>query len=158
MYRSADIYSVESGGWPGDWEGRTILALTLLHQITGKEPAYLAEILEELPHHLNEKGYLRQIYAHGELTNSSYPVTAGCCVDCAPHMNPMSVKNRMRCLPKSKRLSGICSCLLSESTKPIRFARKTVWKTEKHPGTSAKESATGTFPPIQAVRISPSMD
>ncbi len=67
MYRSADIYSVESGGWPGDWEGRTILALTLLHQITGKEPAYLAEILEELPRHLNEKGYLRQIYAHGEL-------------------------------------------------------------------------------------------
>ena len=67
MYRSADIYSVESGGWPGDWEGRTILALTLLHQITGKEPAYLAEILEELPHHLNEKGYLRQIYVHGEL-------------------------------------------------------------------------------------------
>lgn len=67
MYRTADIYSVESGGWPGDWEGRTILALTLLHQITGKEPAYLAEILEELPRHLNEKGYLRQVYENGEL-------------------------------------------------------------------------------------------
>lgn len=67
MYRTEDIYSVESGGWPGDWEGRTILALTLLHQITGKEPAYLAEILEELPRHLNEKGYLRQIYEKGEL-------------------------------------------------------------------------------------------
>ena len=67
MYRTEDIYSVESGGWPGDWEGRTVLALTLLHQITGKEPAYLAEILEELPRHLNAKGYLRQIYENGEL-------------------------------------------------------------------------------------------
>lgn len=67
MYRTANIYSVEGGGWPGDWEGRTILALTLLSQITKKEPAYLTGILEELPRHLNKKGYLRQIYTNGEV-------------------------------------------------------------------------------------------
>ncbi len=39
MYRTEDIFTAESGGWPGDWEGRTILALTMLARTTGKEPA-----------------------------------------------------------------------------------------------------------------------
>jgi len=67
MYRPEMIFSVETAGWPGDWEGRTILALTLLAQTTGKEPAYLDEIVEQLEHHCNEKGYMRQILENGDV-------------------------------------------------------------------------------------------
>lgn len=44
--------------WPGDYEGRTILALARLWQVTGREPLYLNQILKELPQHFNSEGYL----------------------------------------------------------------------------------------------------
>lgn len=67
MYRPETIFTVETAGWPGDWEGRTILALTMLAQTTGKEPAYLDEIVERLGEHCNEKGYMRQILPEGDV-------------------------------------------------------------------------------------------
>lgn len=67
MYQPENIFTVESGGWPGDWEGRTILALTMLTQITGRKPAYLDEIVEKLEEHVNEKGYLRQVLPDGDI-------------------------------------------------------------------------------------------
>ena len=67
MYRPDTIFTVETAGWPGDWEGRTILALTMLAQSTGKEPAYLDEIVEQLDAHCNEKGYMRQILPDGDV-------------------------------------------------------------------------------------------
>lgn len=67
MYRPDTIFTVETAGWPGDWEGRTILALTMLAQSTGKEPAYLDEIVEQLDAHCNEKGYMRQILQDGDV-------------------------------------------------------------------------------------------
>lgn len=67
MYQPAHIFTVESGGWPGDWEGRTILALTMLTQITGREPAYLDEIVAKLEDNVNEKGYLRQMLPDGDV-------------------------------------------------------------------------------------------
>ena len=62
VYRPDQIFSVEPGGWPGDWEGRTILALTALSSVTRREPSYLDEIVSSLPAHLNEKGYIGPIY------------------------------------------------------------------------------------------------
>lgn len=67
MYRPEMIFTVETAGWPGDWEGRTILALTMLAQTTGKEPAYLDAIVEQLENHCNEKGYMRQILENGDV-------------------------------------------------------------------------------------------
>ena len=67
MYRPDTIFTVETAGWPGDWEGRTILALTMLAQSTGKEPAYLDEIVERLGDYCNEKGYMRQILSDGDV-------------------------------------------------------------------------------------------
>ena len=67
MYRPDTIFTIESGGWPGDWEGRTILALTMLAQTTGKEPAYLDEIVERIGENCNEKGYMRQILPDGDV-------------------------------------------------------------------------------------------
>lgn len=52
----------ESGNWPGDTEGRTILALVLDAQALHKEPVYLKQIIDMIPTHLNEKGYMGPIY------------------------------------------------------------------------------------------------
>jgi hypothetical protein len=48
--------------WPGDFEGRTILALTLLARITGRRPKYLAEILRRFPICMNERGYFGTVH------------------------------------------------------------------------------------------------
>ena len=44
------ITETQSGGWPGDTEGRTILALTLLAQATHRTPKYLSEITRRWSH------------------------------------------------------------------------------------------------------------
>ena len=62
IYRPDVIYSIEQAGWPGDWEGRTILALSCQAQITKREPSYLDEIVSQLKSHLNPRGYLGPIY------------------------------------------------------------------------------------------------
>jgi hypothetical protein len=52
----------QSGGWPGDTEGRTILALTLDAQALHTTSDNLKEILHRLPSHLNERGYMGPVY------------------------------------------------------------------------------------------------
>lgn len=52
----------ESGGWPGDTEGRTILGLVMDAQASHREPLYLQDILKRLPTHLNSQGYMGAIY------------------------------------------------------------------------------------------------
>ena len=60
----SDIYQpplvFESGSvkvWPGDWEGRTVLGLTLLSRSTHREARYLDEILRLYPAKMNGQGY-----------------------------------------------------------------------------------------------------
>lgn len=59
-YRPEYIFkqTAEGYSWPGDWEGRTLLALVLLKRVTGTEPAYLEELLQGLYILLQPKGYL----------------------------------------------------------------------------------------------------
>ena len=64
-YRPEEIFKADSHGWPGDWEGRVILALTMLEQSTHRTSAYLDEIMSILPSHLNRKGYLGPIMPEG---------------------------------------------------------------------------------------------
>lgn len=52
----------QSGGWPGDTEGRAILGLVMDAQATHREPRYLDEIIRRLPSHLNSLGYMGPIY------------------------------------------------------------------------------------------------
>ena len=56
-YQPPQVFKDAKYDWPGDWEGRTILALVMLVQATHREPKYLAQIMEELPRHLNVEGY-----------------------------------------------------------------------------------------------------
>ena len=55
MYRAAEIFQADKQGWPGDWEGRTILALCLHERISGRKAAFLDEILEALDTQWNER-------------------------------------------------------------------------------------------------------
>lgn len=48
--------------WPGDTEGRTILALVLESQATGRESAHLAEIMRRVPGWLNARGYMGPVH------------------------------------------------------------------------------------------------
>jgi hypothetical protein len=63
-YRPDSVFLTEeqSGGWPGDTEGRTILGLTLDARASKREPVYLQEIIERIPRHLNREGYMGPIY------------------------------------------------------------------------------------------------
>lgn len=64
-YRPEVLFKIEKNGWPGDWEGRTILALVLLSGITGKKASYLDRILEKLEEEQNPLGFLKEIPAQG---------------------------------------------------------------------------------------------
>ncbi len=58
MYQPDQVYRSRSvKTWPGDWEGRAILGLTLLERSTGREARYLKQILAKLPAQTNEYGY-----------------------------------------------------------------------------------------------------
>jgi len=52
----------QSWGWPGDTEGRTILALVLDAQRTGRAPKYLDEIMRRMPSKLNARGYFGPVW------------------------------------------------------------------------------------------------
>src|SRR5690242_8505312 len=52
--------------WPGDKEGRLILALALLAQTTHREPLNLQTIMDELPNRMNELGFCGNILPEGQ--------------------------------------------------------------------------------------------
>lgn len=66
-YRPEEVFTADQHGWPGDWEGRLILGLTLLSRATHRTAAWLDRILEELPRHFNERGYLGTARSDGRL-------------------------------------------------------------------------------------------
>lgn len=64
-YRPWEVFGADKHGWPGDWEGRIILALVSQANATHREPAWLRQILQQLPKHLNDRGYLGKICEPG---------------------------------------------------------------------------------------------
>lgn len=63
-YQPQNIFLTEeqSGAWPGDTEGRTILGLVSDARATRRIPKYLTEIIQKVPLHLNPKGYMGLVY------------------------------------------------------------------------------------------------
>ena len=58
IYQPPMVFESESAkSWPGDWEGRTVLGLTLLSRSTHREARYLDEILRLYPAKMNSQGY-----------------------------------------------------------------------------------------------------
>jgi len=64
-YWPETIFEMDQHAWPADWEGRTMLALTMHAQTTKREPAFLDEILDGTLARLNEKGYIGPVYPDG---------------------------------------------------------------------------------------------
>jgi hypothetical protein len=69
--------------WAGDMEGRSILALVLEAQATGRSPKYLGTILARFPEHLNSRGYFGEIHPAGiaaeeQLSGNSWTLRALC--------------------------------------------------------------------------------
>jgi len=64
LYQPDNVFMTEeaSNFWPGDKEGRTILALTKLAETTGRTPKYLDTIIKFFPEKVNAKGYFGPIY------------------------------------------------------------------------------------------------
>lgn len=86
-YQPPQVFHTDPEGlsyeWPGDWEGRTILALVLLAQATHRQPVYLDTILAELPKYFNSKGYMGRILEGGiideqQLSGNSWMLRALC--------------------------------------------------------------------------------
>jgi hypothetical protein len=71
-YRPEEVFKADSHGWPGDWEGRVVLALTLLEQSTHRSSAYLDDILRQIPEHLNERGYFGVILPPGQFDEQHF--------------------------------------------------------------------------------------
>ena len=58
IYQPPMVFESESAKtWAGDWEGRTVLGLTLLSRSTHREARYLDEILRLYPKRMNSQGY-----------------------------------------------------------------------------------------------------
>jgi hypothetical protein len=58
LYRQPQLFNGQNvRAWPGDFEGRALLALTLMSQATGQTPDYLPALVDEYPTHLNPQGY-----------------------------------------------------------------------------------------------------
>ncbi len=64
MYYPENVYwtEEESGGWPADKEGRTMLGLILDSRASGRTPLYLQQMMDMLPEHLNGKDYMGTIH------------------------------------------------------------------------------------------------
>ena len=71
-YRPDYIFNADQSGWAGDWEGRTMLALIKLAQITGKEPSFLEAMLEKMDNYLNCKGYLGEVLPETKLNEQQF--------------------------------------------------------------------------------------
>ncbi len=72
IYRPVAIYTQDHQGWPGDWEGRTILALVSNWKALGTRPAYLDEIIDGIRSHLNARGYLGRILPNGAFDEQQF--------------------------------------------------------------------------------------
>lgn len=61
---SSDDYSInnvwknKAYDWPGDWEGRALLAFVCLYEIIGKKISCMDEMIKEFPTRVNGGGYL----------------------------------------------------------------------------------------------------
>jgi hypothetical protein len=57
IYRPPQLFNGQNvRAWPGDFEGRALLAITLLSRASGAEPDYFRAMVDEYSNHLNPQG------------------------------------------------------------------------------------------------------
>jgi uncharacterized protein len=58
LYRPPQLFNGQNvRAWPGDFEGRALLAITLMSRATGQEPDYFPAMVADYKSHLNSLGY-----------------------------------------------------------------------------------------------------
>ena len=57
-YQIGEVFSAADYDWPGDKEGRALLAFVSHYKISGKEIPCMRQMMQKMPSMLNEKGYL----------------------------------------------------------------------------------------------------
>ncbi|MBO5071322.1 MAG: glycoside hydrolase family 127 protein [Roseburia sp.] len=67
----AGTSEAENVGWPGDWEGRAVLALSLEARALNMEPAYLDKLVDWIFHNCNEEGYRGDIIDFSSINEQS---------------------------------------------------------------------------------------
>lgn len=66
-YRAAQLYRSSELDWPGDVEGRTLLALLMLARWTHLDLRTVDDIMRELPGHLNAEGCFGPLQSSGKV-------------------------------------------------------------------------------------------
>ncbi|MBO5050072.1 MAG: hypothetical protein J6C41_06565 [Oscillospiraceae bacterium] len=56
-YASVNLFSPPEYDWPGDWEGRALLAYCRLYSLTGKKVPAMEQLMQQLPEKVNSQGY-----------------------------------------------------------------------------------------------------
>ncbi|MBO5071323.1 MAG: glycoside hydrolase family 127 protein [Roseburia sp.] len=67
----AGTKEAENVGWPGDWEGRAILALALEAKALNVEPAYLDRLVDWIFDNCNEEGYRGEVIDFSAINEQS---------------------------------------------------------------------------------------
>ena len=146
-YRPEQIFDIDKNGWPGDWEGRTILALALLARSTGRTPAYLDAILEKLESEFNERGYLKDILPAGmaneqQLSGHNWLLRGWSCTSGA---------GTQKSGDGHRLLSKTCTCRSRVYMPLTRWTRTAAPSTARPPALlRGNLSTAGTFPRISA--------
>ena len=71
-YQIPEVFRELNYDWPGDTEGRTALALTLLSQATHRDPRYLAKIISLFPQNMNSQGYFGNLRSDNILDEQQF--------------------------------------------------------------------------------------
>lgn len=71
-YQIPEVFRESSYEWPGDTEGRTALALTLLSQATHRNARYLDKIISLFPQRMNPMGYFGNVQAEGIMDEQQF--------------------------------------------------------------------------------------
>lgn len=61
-YQIQNLFQPDTYDWPGDWEGRALLAFCNLYEMTGKKIPAMDAFIEQLPMHLNAEGFMGHIF------------------------------------------------------------------------------------------------
>lgn len=67
IYSSEQVWQPKGYSWPADWEGRCLLALSCLNEISKEKNSYSDTIVRELQQRVNEEGYMGAVLNKNEI-------------------------------------------------------------------------------------------
>ncbi len=94
-YQMPEVFSPEGYDWPGDKEGRALLAFVSHYKATGHINPCMPALMEHMPAHMNEQGYFghlaREVIDEQQLSGHSW-LLRGLCEHFEQFMDEFSLK------------------------------------------------------------------